>query len=89
MTKLSYLLATFSVISLAQIPAILGATYTLSDTIVGNAFYDAFSWQAISDPTHGRVYGLFTSIIFYVRRLTQLQTVPLNTLIKLRRGVRT
>jgi hypothetical protein len=33
----------------------LSATYHLSDNIVGSAFYNAFSFQNIADPTHGRV----------------------------------
>ncbi|GLB34452.1 putative glycoside hydrolase family 16 protein [Lyophyllum shimeji] len=33
----------------------LAASYQLSDSIVGRAFYDAFDFQAIDDPTHGRV----------------------------------
>ncbi|KAL5510983.1 hypothetical protein ACEPAG_3702 [Sanghuangporus baumii] len=32
-----------------------GATYSLSDNIVGRTFLSEFSHQAISDPTHGRV----------------------------------
>ena len=32
-----------------------GATYHLEDNVVGGAFFDAFEWQAIEDPTHGRV----------------------------------
>ncbi|TFK51707.1 endo-beta-glucanase [Heliocybe sulcata] len=31
------------------------ATYSISDTIVGSGFNSAFSYQAISDPTNGRV----------------------------------
>jgi hypothetical protein len=89
MTKLNYLLATFSLVSLTQICGVIGATYTLSDNIVGNAFYDAFNWEAISDPTHGRVYVCFTSIPIYMQRLTRLQTTLVNMLIKPRRGIRT
>ncbi|KAJ7642037.1 endo-beta-glucanase [Roridomyces roridus] len=33
----------------------LGATYRRSDNIVGADFYTKFSFQAIPDPTHGRV----------------------------------
>ncbi|GLB43086.1 putative glycoside hydrolase family 16 protein [Lyophyllum shimeji] len=33
----------------------LGATYPLSDNIVGSAFYNNFNFEAIADPTHGRV----------------------------------
>ncbi|KAF9469590.1 laminarinase [Collybia nuda] len=35
-------------------PAI-SATYPISDTVIGSAFYSAFNFQAIGDPTHGRV----------------------------------
>ena len=31
------------------------ATYHLSDNWVGSAFLNAFTHEAISDPTHGRV----------------------------------
>ncbi|KAF5336230.1 hypothetical protein D9758_014362 [Tetrapyrgos nigripes] len=34
---------------------VLGASYTQTESISGSDFYDAFSFQAISDPTHGRV----------------------------------
>jgi hypothetical protein len=30
--------------------------YTLSENIVGHDFLEAFNFQAITDPTHGRVY---------------------------------
>jgi hypothetical protein len=32
-----------------------GATYSLSDSIVGEGFYSAFNFEAIADPTYGRV----------------------------------
>ena len=32
-----------------------GKTYVLSDRIVGKGFYDAFNFEAIPDPTDGRV----------------------------------
>jgi hypothetical protein len=32
-----------------------GATYSLSDSVVGEGFYSAFSFEAIADPNHGRV----------------------------------
>lgn len=35
--------------------ALAGATYSLSDTIVGEDFYNAFTFEAIADPTNGRV----------------------------------
>lgn len=35
--------------------SVIAATYSLTDNIVGGNFYDAFTWQAISDPTNGRV----------------------------------
>ncbi|KAF4583314.1 hypothetical protein EYR38_002063 [Pleurotus pulmonarius] len=37
------------------ISPVLGATYQLSDNIVGSAFLNTFNFEAISDPTHGRV----------------------------------
>ena len=32
-----------------------GATYSLSDSIIGEGFYSAFNFEAIADPTGGRV----------------------------------
>ena len=43
----------FFVLSLIRVG--LGASYYLSENIVGNGFYRSFDWQAIKDPTHGRV----------------------------------
>ena len=40
----------FSLVGLAT-----AATYSLSDSIVGTDFYSQFTFQAIADPTHGRV----------------------------------
>jgi len=36
-------------------PSALGVLYPLSDTIVGSTFYDAFNFEAVADPSHGRV----------------------------------
>ena len=30
--------------------------YSLSDTVIGKDFYTFFEWQAMPDPTDGRVY---------------------------------
>ena len=35
--------------------AFAGATHSLSDNIVGEGFYSAFNFEAIPDPTDGRV----------------------------------
>ncbi|TEB31665.1 endo-beta-glucanase [Coprinellus micaceus] len=55
MVKLPSLLVTAYAICAAGISGVMGAKYSLSDNIVGDGFYSAFEWQAISDPTHGRV----------------------------------
>jgi hypothetical protein len=34
----------------------LSSTYTLSEEYVGEEFLDLFGFEAIPDPTHGRVY---------------------------------
>ncbi|KAF9475568.1 endo-1,3(4)-beta-glucanase [Pholiota conissans] len=34
---------------------VLGATYSLSDSVVGSGFYNFFQWENIADPTNGRV----------------------------------
>jgi hypothetical protein len=55
MVKLPSLLVIAYAICAAGISGVMGAKYSLSDNIVGDGFYSAFEWQAISDPTHGRV----------------------------------
>ncbi|KAF6746910.1 glycoside hydrolase family 16 protein [Ephemerocybe angulata] len=55
MVKFHSLLTFVSAICLASVTGVLAGPYTLSDNIVGPAFFDAFEWQAIGDPTHGRV----------------------------------
>jgi hypothetical protein len=42
----------------AQYPVALAARYHLTDNWQGSSFWDNFEFQAIDDPTHGRVeYG--------------------------------
>jgi hypothetical protein len=36
-------------------PDHFGTNYILTSDIIGSAFYSAFTWEAIVDPTHGRV----------------------------------
>ena len=50
---LKTLVLTVSLTSVVK--SVHGATYLLRDNIVGAGFFDAFEWQAIDDPTHGRV----------------------------------
>ncbi|KAG6811164.1 hypothetical protein H0H92_008687 [Tricholoma furcatifolium] len=45
--------ALLSLLSLSS--SVLGATYSLSDTIVGSEFNSKFNYEAIADPTDGRV----------------------------------
>jgi hypothetical protein len=40
---------------LAVIPTVLAQSYSLSDTFVGRHFLDAWKWETMDDPTHGRV----------------------------------
>ncbi|WVF66054.1 hypothetical protein IAT40_000792 [Kwoniella sp. CBS 6097] len=42
-------------ISLPIFQPVLSATYTLSRSWSGEAFYNDFEWQTFDDPTHGRV----------------------------------
>ncbi|KAH9475564.1 putative glycosidase C21B10.07 [Psilocybe cubensis] len=42
-------------LSLAFLNPALAKTYALTDTVVGSSFYNFFEWEAIDDPTHGRV----------------------------------
>ncbi|KAJ2929630.1 hypothetical protein H1R20_g7464, partial [Candolleomyces eurysporus] len=51
---LKALLLTASLMSFI-VKGVHGETYHLRDNVVGGAFFDAFEWQAIEDPTHGRV----------------------------------
>ncbi|KAF9562372.1 glycoside hydrolase family 16 protein, partial [Agrocybe pediades] len=46
-------LATFLVLGL--VPSSLGAQYLLKENIIGSGFYDHFDWEAVDDPSHGRV----------------------------------
>ncbi|KAG6333764.1 hypothetical protein ID866_5326 [Astraeus odoratus] len=52
--KVSLVSAGLAVASLVNI-ALAGGVYILSDNIVGNDFYNAFIFEAIADPAHGRV----------------------------------
>jgi len=45
------------------VPSVLGATYPISETIVGSGFYKAFSFETIDDPTHGRVYAFLDPLV--------------------------
>lgn len=56
--------------AVALTPGALSATYQISDTFIGTSFLDGFSHEAISDPTHGRVYVQFIS--FVILSLTTL-----------------
>jgi hypothetical protein len=49
----------------------LAASYGLADNIVGNSFYNAFSFEAIADPTHGRVYVRSIDSLFYLTYLSR------------------
>ncbi|EKM60723.1 glycoside hydrolase family 16 protein [Phanerochaete carnosa HHB-10118-sp] len=44
-----------SFIAAALIPSTYAATYQLSDNWIGSAFLNTFTFEAIADPTHGRV----------------------------------
>ncbi|KAF9035228.1 endo-1,3(4)-beta-glucanase [Panaeolus papilionaceus] len=44
-----------SLLLLASLTLVQGNAYHLSDEIIGRDFFDAFEWEAIPDPTHGRV----------------------------------
>ncbi|PVG02130.1 hypothetical protein CPB86DRAFT_811635 [Serendipita vermifera] len=42
-------------VSLWAVSPVQAVFYTLTDNWVGSAFLDQFTWEAIADPTHGRV----------------------------------
>lgn len=52
----SRLLALISVLALSGPLSVFGQTYLIKDNIVGDGFYSAFTFEAIADPTDGRVY---------------------------------
>jgi hypothetical protein len=37
-------------------------SYSLTDTVIGSTFYKFFIWEAIGDPTHGRVLVRLASL---------------------------
>lgn len=37
---------------------VLAVSYIQTDSYTGSGFLNGFSFQAIADPTHGRVYGV-------------------------------
>ncbi|KAF9066759.1 2 beta-glucanase [Rhodocollybia butyracea] len=46
----------YPLLNLLLVPQlVLGVSYTQSDSITGTGFLNSFSYQAIADPTHGRV----------------------------------
>ena len=48
--------AIFGVLFFLHIARVLGDTYSLTSGIVGPDFLNFFTFEAIADPTHGRVY---------------------------------
>jgi hypothetical protein len=46
------------------VSSVLGAVYFRTEHIVGQDFYDAFNFEAIADPTHGRVSVITTYPLF-------------------------
>jgi hypothetical protein len=55
--RLSGLLKTFLVLGGAAVVSAYGpgSVYEMTDSITGWDFYNFFDWEAIPDPTHGRV----------------------------------
>ncbi|KAG0703323.1 glycoside hydrolase family 16 protein [Suillus ampliporus] len=62
--KLNTLSGSLTLASLAG-SALAGAVYSITDKVIGEGFYDSFHFEAITDPTHGRVN--------YVNRTTAQQ----------------
>lgn len=52
-----------SIVLLTFSPSVFGASYTQSDLIVGEDFYNAFNFEAIPDPTAGRVYACSVGLL--------------------------
>ena len=65
----------------------LGATYSQTDSHTGTGFLKSFSHQAISDPTHGRVYVCVSALVLHFALLmedhflatTSIRTPPSRT----------
>lgn len=47
--------AIFTLAATALFPSALAATYGLTDNYIGSSFLSTFTWEAIADPTAGRV----------------------------------
>jgi hypothetical protein len=53
---ISRLLKSFLLLaSVAAVSGYGGPVYKMTDSVTGWDFYDFFDWEAIDDPTHGRV----------------------------------
>jgi hypothetical protein len=48
--------AILGVLAFLHVAQVLGNTYSLTSGIVGHDFLNHFTFEAIADPTHGRVY---------------------------------
>lgn len=59
--------STFAVLASSVLPVAFAATYGLVDNHVGADFLSTFTHEAISDPTHGRVW-VFDSLVVAFRR---------------------
>lgn len=59
-------------VSLINFVGVQAATYSLRDNIVGSSFFDSFEWQAIDDPTHGRVWVCYFSKILLTSKVASL-----------------
>ncbi len=66
----SRLLALISVLALTGPLSVYGQTYLIKDDIVGEGFYSAFTFEAIADPTDGRVYVVSSIFHNLTLRLT-------------------
>jgi hypothetical protein len=47
--------STYVSVALTLATQTLAASYSQTSNVVGNGFYNFFSFEAIPDPTHGRV----------------------------------
>jgi len=62
--KISSIPSTALVLLSFVLPGTVSA-YSLTDTVIGSSFYKFFTWEAIGDPTHGRVLVLLLSSPFF------------------------
>jgi len=63
------------------------SSYFLTENIVGTGFYDHFNFEAIADPTHGRVYVLQPIALSYRPFISRTYMRPSRTYVDKRTAI--